>query len=424
MGKRSKILVVDDEDMNLRLMEALLIPMGYEVILARDGEEAFKKVQEIPPDVILLDVMMPKMDGFEVARRLKEKEETKIIPIVMVTALKEVEDRIRALEVGADDFLSKPVDKMELKARVQSLLKIKSYHDHIREYQKELEAEVAKRKELLEKTLRGSIEVLTDVLALVNPVAFSRASRLRRYVQHIALNLELSNVWQFEVAAMLSHIGCIILQPEIIEKVYTGDTLSPNEEKMFASHPSVGHELLVKIPRFEVIAGMIDRQQESFKTRKSGDDFKHMDVVTMGAQMLRVAIDFDQLVTHGVSPVKAMTQMLEQKGTYDPIIVSALKDIQMGKNEMTINLVNVSELQTGMILAEDVRTEKGVLLVSKGQDVSMPVLKRIRSFSEGVGVAEPFRVFVPHMATQQNSHQDKETDEKLSMLQDMSTQIY
>ncbi len=116
--------------------------------------------------------------------------------------------------------------------------------------------------------------------------------------------------------------------------------------------------------------------------------------------------------------------MLEQKGTYDPIIVSALKDIQMGKNEMTINLVNVSELQTGMILAEDVRTEKGVLLVSKGQDVSMPVLKRIRSFSEGVGVAEPFRVFVPHMATQQNSHQDKETDEKLSMLQDMSTQIY
>jgi len=145
MGKRSKILVVDDEDRNLRVMEAFLIPLGYEVILARDGEEAFKKVQEIPPDVILLDVMMPKMDGFEVARRLKEKEETNIIPIVMVTALKEVEDRIRALEAGADDFLSKPVDKTELKARVQSLLKVKAYNDHMRDYQKELESEVARR---------------------------------------------------------------------------------------------------------------------------------------------------------------------------------------------------------------------------------------------------------------------------------------
>jgi len=395
MGKKSKILVVDDDDRNLRLMEALLILLGYEVILARDGEAALEKAREIPPDVILLDVMMPKMDGFEVARRLKEKEETKFIPIVIVTALNEVEDRVRALEVGADDFLSKPVDKTELKARVQSLLKIKSYHDHIREYQKELESEVAKRKELLEKTLRGSIEVLTDVLALVNPVAFSKASRLRRYVQHIALNLELPNVWQFELAAMLSHIGCIILQPETIEKVYTGDTLSPNEEEMFASHPSVGHELLAKIPRFEAIASMINRQQESFKTRKSGDDFKHMDVVTLGAQLLRVAIDFDQLVTHGVSPRKAVTQMLEQRGTYDPIILSALKDIQVGKNEMTIKSVNVSEVKTGMILAEDVRTKKGVLLVCKGQDVSIPVLKRIRSFSKGVGLAEPFHVWHP-----------------------------
>ncbi len=125
MEKRSKILVVDDEEKNLRLMEALLIPLGYEVILAQDGEEALEKVRRIPPDVILLDIMMPRMDGFEVARRLKEEEDTSIIPIVMVTALREVDDRVKALEAGADDFLTKPVDKTELKARVQSLLKVK-----------------------------------------------------------------------------------------------------------------------------------------------------------------------------------------------------------------------------------------------------------------------------------------------------------
>jgi len=145
MKNKPKILVVDDENRNLRLMEAMLVPLGYEVVLARDGIEALDRVRKVPPDVILLDVMMPKMDGFEVARQLKGDAKAKIIPIVMVTALKEVEDRVKALEVGADDFLTKPVDKTELQARVHSLLKVKAYNDHMLNHQKELEAEVAKR---------------------------------------------------------------------------------------------------------------------------------------------------------------------------------------------------------------------------------------------------------------------------------------
>ena len=86
---KPRILVVDDESQNLRLMEAMLLPLGYEVIQAQGGEEALRKVGELPPDVILLDIMMPRMDGFEAARRLKEDDETKIIPIVMVTVLRE-----------------------------------------------------------------------------------------------------------------------------------------------------------------------------------------------------------------------------------------------------------------------------------------------------------------------------------------------
>jgi len=149
MKNKPKILVVDDEERNLRLMEAMLIPLGYEVVLAQDGIEALNRVRKIPPDVILLDVMMPKINGLEVARQLKEDEGTKIIPVVMVTALKEVEDRVKALEVGADDFLSKPVDKSELIATVNSQLKVKAYNDHMHNYQRELEAEVVKRTEQL-----------------------------------------------------------------------------------------------------------------------------------------------------------------------------------------------------------------------------------------------------------------------------------
>lgn len=93
---KAKILVVDDDRRNLKLMEAMIAPMGHEVLLAQNGEEALEMVQEVSPDLILLDIMMPGMDGFKVTRKLKEKEETRIIPVVMVTALWQVEDRVRA----------------------------------------------------------------------------------------------------------------------------------------------------------------------------------------------------------------------------------------------------------------------------------------------------------------------------------------
>ena len=139
MKTNPKILVVDDEELNRSLMEAMLLPLGYEVIFAKDGVEALEVVKESSPDVILLDIMMPKMDGYEVARRLKEDEATKIIPIVMVTALKEVGDRVKALEAGATDFLTKPVDRTEVRARVSSLVQVKAYQEELNRSNKELE---------------------------------------------------------------------------------------------------------------------------------------------------------------------------------------------------------------------------------------------------------------------------------------------
>ena len=116
------ILVVDDDARTLRVMEAMLVSAGYWVILAENGTEAIAKAIESSPNVILLDVMMPKMDGFEVAKRLQAIIQTQNIPIVMVTALGEVKDRVKALKMGADDFLTKPVDKKELLIRVKTLV--------------------------------------------------------------------------------------------------------------------------------------------------------------------------------------------------------------------------------------------------------------------------------------------------------------
>ena len=129
--RKPTIFIVDDEEKNIRLLKAMLMNENYLTSVALSGEQVLESIADIKPDLILLDVMMPGIDGFEVCRRLKSVDKTKVIPIVMVTALREKEHRIKAMESGADDFLSKPVDQIELLLRVKSLLRIKTYHDEL-----------------------------------------------------------------------------------------------------------------------------------------------------------------------------------------------------------------------------------------------------------------------------------------------------
>jgi len=129
MRQRAKILIVDDEPFNIDYLEQELEDFGYDTISATNGQEALEKVASENPDLILLDVMMPLMDGFTVCRTLKENDATRLIPIVMMTALGSVEDRVKGIEAGADDFLTKPVDERELRARLQTTLRLKATMD-------------------------------------------------------------------------------------------------------------------------------------------------------------------------------------------------------------------------------------------------------------------------------------------------------
>jgi len=133
-----KILIVDDNKENIDLIAYFLKPQNYTILTAMDGVQALTLVEEEKPDIILLDIMLPKMDGFQVCERLKKDPATRFIPIIMITALKELKDKIRSLEVGADDFISKPFENVELLTRVKSLLRIKRYHDELASKNKEL----------------------------------------------------------------------------------------------------------------------------------------------------------------------------------------------------------------------------------------------------------------------------------------------
>ena len=135
--RQPRILVVDDTPQNVRLLEAILIPRGYAVVTAPSGQQALDRVAEQLPDLVLLDIMMPGMDGHEVCRRLRADGATALLPVVMVTASGD-QNKVKALESGADDFIPKPVNQTELLARVRSLLRIKAYHDTIQHQAAEL----------------------------------------------------------------------------------------------------------------------------------------------------------------------------------------------------------------------------------------------------------------------------------------------
>ena len=139
------VLIVDDNEQNLELLSAYLEDLGGSIRVVRDGIEALESVKQSPPDIVLLDIMMPRMSGYQVCEQLKKDTATRDIPIIMVTALNEVGDVERAIDAGADDFLTKPVNKLELLTRVRSLLRV-------RQLKRDLDSAVAQVRELRDKS--------------------------------------------------------------------------------------------------------------------------------------------------------------------------------------------------------------------------------------------------------------------------------
>ena len=376
----NRILFVDDEP-NILTAYRRQLRKQFDVHTALGSEKGIEAVtagEEYA--VVVSDLKMPGMDGIEFLSHVRELHPDTVR--IMITGFADVEAAVAAVNEGnVFRFLTKPAEEDVLTKSLGAAL--------------EQHRLVTAERELLEETLSGSIKAMMDVLSLVNPGAFSRASRLRRYVKHIAVSLGLAGTWRFELAAMLSQIGCVTLPPEILEKVYAGQELSENEQSMFAAHPGVGRELLVSIPRMKPVAEIITHQLDRF----DGSDFAQgpadRDTVALGAQMLQVAFSFDRLIARGETPSSAIEELRGQPSGCDPALLLPLDDLDLTLAETTMKAVRISELSTNMVLAQNVVATDGRLLVTKGGEVTFTTLTRLRNWSKGIGVAEPIRVLVP-----------------------------
>ena len=375
-----RILCVDD-DPNILEGYKRGLRKEFELATAVGPEEGLRMVTEQGPfAVVVSDLKMPGMNGVEFLAQVRAHEPDTVR--MLLTGNAELHAAIEAINQGQIfRFLMKPCTSELLGSSLKAAL---AQHRLI-----------TAERELLEETLSGSIRVLSEVLALVNPEAFGRSSRITRYVELIAAHLHVSEAWSIKTAAMLSQIGCVILPESVLKKVYRGEALTGEESQLFNQHPFVAYDLLAKIPRMKRVAEIIKFQDKYYDGYGVPGDTQQGNTIPMEARILKVALDFDALESAGKSKAEAFGNMKQRKGWYDPAVIDAMKAAFAKEIKYDIQTAVVADLLEGMILAEDIQSSQHVLLAAKGQQVTQSMIVRLQNFGRTVGVREPFTVLLP-----------------------------
>lgn len=370
-----KILLVDDDPL---ILEGHKRSLSREFLLetALGPVQALKLVTDNGPYALVVsDMRMPEMDGIHFLTQVKSVSPDTVR--VMLTGYADIETAMSAINEGnIFRFLTKPCSR-EIMARTLTAGLV--------QYRL-----ITAEKQLLEQTLSSSIQVLTEVLSLVNPAAFSRSERARRYIHHIVTVMNLGNPWQYEVAAMMSQLGCVTLPPETIDAVYKGEKLMPDEQVQYDAHPSVAYGLLSKIPRLEPIAWMIEHQDRPVLK----DDNAETEVRT-GAEILRLILAYERLIHKGTSRTEAVHLLARQNAHFSPKFFEALVTLDPNADEGIIRRCSIEDLAPGMIIQDEVRTADGGLLVSKGQEVTSTVIFKLKNFQARRAIAGTVSVSMP-----------------------------
>lgn len=374
-----KILIVDDEPNVLRGYQRVL--HNYQLDVAGGGEEALAAIEEHGPyAVIVSDMRMPRMNGVELLTRIRHLAPETVR--MMLTGNSDQQTALLAVNDGhIFRFLTKPCPAFEF---------AKALDAGLAQYRL-----VVAERELLTRTLSGSIRMLTDVLSLVNPVAFGRATRVRTLVRQVAQFLGEPAIWQVEIAAMLSQIGCVAVSSDTLAHHYTGTKLTPAEEKELSTLPAVGGDLVRHIPRLETVADIITYQDKRFDGGGLPRDDCQGIAIPLGSRILKVALDYDALVNSDISPTIAVSELSNRKGWYDPAVLAALCKSLNVSRVYPLRSVSVHELVDGMVLAADIRTSQGTLICAKGHEVSRATRFRLKNYECNLGICGPIQVFLP-----------------------------
>jgi len=354
--KKKTILVVDDVSGNIDIFRNILFET-YNVIVAKSGQRALEIVKSgRKPDLILLDIVMPNMDGYEVCRRLKSSPATRDIPIIFVSGKDSPLDITKGLTNGAADYITKPINPLVVKSRIKTHIELSAHRERL---QQELQSMV-----------RACVNTFGEILSCSHPQAFARASRLKASVSSLAKKLKLNDVWKCEVAAGLSQIGCVLLPRELVESACSGDTLSPEDEKIYANYPELSHQILSKIPYLKECADIVLslKNYEIKNAPKNDEDLSKL--------ILGLSMKLDDLQVKGMTRAEALS-VIRQKF---PMLFDEDLNQALGEVEKQSQMVSTESLSAGMVLASNVYSEDGTIVLPFGTELSDSLILKISQF--------------------------------------------
>jgi putative two-component system response regulator len=307
------ILVADDQAANRELLDELLTAQGFRVVTVPDGAAAVEELSKTQVDLVLLDVMMPHLNGFEVCQKIKSNPEAYLIPVVLITALSDKQDRIEGIKAGADDFLTRPVDRAELLARVGSLLKLKQRTDELQ------------RAEAVLFTLARSIEGK-------DPYTHGHCERLSEYSARLGEHLKLSEgqLIALRRAGVVHDVGKVAVPDSILLKP---GRLTEEEWKVIREHPVVGERICAPLKSFRLVLPIIRHHHEKLDGSGYPDGLRG-DAIPITARILQIVDVYDALTTE--RPYKraffitdALQTMKEEvaKGWWDPHIFEQFEQL-------------------------------------------------------------------------------------------------
>ena len=358
-----KILFVDDEPAVLDGYQRLL-HREFDVSIASSAEQGLAWIRTNGPyAVVISDMRMPGMNGAQFLSHVRQKVPDTVR--MLLTGYADLNAAMDAVNEGnIFRFLTKPCEKDIL---------AKAIVTGVEQYRL-----VRLEKELLEKTLMGSIKVLTDVLSAASPEAFGKSRRIAHYVRHLVLKSGLTSTWRFEAVASLSQLGCVTLDTDLIQQVYTDSKMSPEDQARFNAHPKAGMDLLARIPRLEPIAWMIGQQlTKNIPDVVPGVPEPYAKDIVLGAKILKLALAFDDLRIKRFSIEDAIGRLHTRRSEFERDLVDALNDIVPPLARMALRKVSTLKLAVGMIVEQEIRNEYGMLMVAKSQEITPALLIKL-----------------------------------------------
>jgi CheY-like chemotaxis protein len=357
-----RVLCVDDE---ARIVEGLVLHLrkDYEVHTALSGDEALKSLKQMGgAAVVVSDMRMPGMDGATFLHHVLAvyPDTTRIL----LTGEPGRDAAVAAINTAQIfRYLTKPCPADQLRTAVDAGV---MQHRLIRA-----------EKTILKETLVGCIKALIDVLAITNPVAFGRAGRVKRLSMEFADSLGCLDYWQLDAAAMLSQIGYLSLPPTLVDKLYNGEILTPEEKTLAQGVPEVAMTLLENIPRLDpVIQILAALRWTDEQILRLGDG-----TVGLGTRILSLVLEYDVLLAQGHSSAVAVQTLRRRTSRFgEALIEKFAHHLGAGSGKAEARQLPLKTVQPGMIIMQDIRTQLGTLLVARGFEVSSTFIERSRSF--------------------------------------------